>query len=189
MPNKELEEKLGIKVSDEKLKLNKRLPYIKLPKEKVNLFIDWYNQDLRTIKDIPRVFEEGYIEIDISDMVKTKTFSIFEIQNDKDYENIKKLNIEDQFNKIAKYLVLNTVNEKYIMDVKYVSPFAVVGLEGIGGLVSMTIIYPILAVFNKEFDFDHLKDYMKFMKFIFCKNPCIWIYYIILIIFSFVLYV
>ena len=74
------------------------------------------------------------------------------------------------------------VNEKYIMDVKYVSPFAVVGLEGIGGLVSMTIIYPILAVFNKEFDFDHLKDYMKFMKFIFCKNPCIWIYYIILII-------
>ena len=71
------------------------------------------------------------------------------------------------------------VNEKYIMDVKYVSPFAVVGLEGIGGLVSMTIIYPILAVFNKEFGFDRLSNYMKF---IFCKNPCIWIYYIILII-------
>ena len=63
MPNNELEKRLGIKVSDEKLKLNKRLPYIKLPNEKVNLFIDWYNQDLRTIKDIPRVFEEGYIEI------------------------------------------------------------------------------------------------------------------------------
>ena len=72
------------------------------------------------------------------------------------------------------------VNEKYIMDVKYVSPFAVVGLEGIGGLVSMTIIYPILAVFvNKEFGFGRLINYMKF---IFCKNPCIWIYYIILII-------
>ena len=71
------------------------------------------------------------------------------------------------------------VNEKYIMDVKYVSPFAVVGLEGIGGLVSMTIIYPILAVFNKGFGFDRLSNYMKF---IFCKNPCIWIYYIILII-------
>ena len=72
------------------------------------------------------------------------------------------------------------VNEKYIMDVKYVSPFAVVGLEGIGGLVSMTFIYPILAVFvNKEFGFGRLINYMKF---IFCDNPCIWIYYIILII-------
>lgn len=113
MPNKELEKRLGIKVSDERLKLNKRLPYIKLPKEKVNLFIDWYNQDLRTIKDIPRVFEEGYLEIDISDMVKTRTFSIFEVQNDEEYENVKKLNqaLEIAYSKIIIHFKGNTLDD------------------------------------------------------------------------------
>ena len=47
-----------------KLKINKRLPKIKLPASKLKLFADWWNEDIRYEKTIPHSFEEGYLFIE-----------------------------------------------------------------------------------------------------------------------------
>lgn len=45
------------------LKINPYLPIIVLPENKVKLFIDWFNTDIRFLKEVPKVFEKGYINI------------------------------------------------------------------------------------------------------------------------------
>lgn len=75
----------------EKLYINKRLPYIKLPKEKIDLFIKWYNLDLRGLEDLPEVFEEGYLEVDTSEYISMKLPTIFEIKNEDKYNKLKEL--------------------------------------------------------------------------------------------------
>ena len=43
------------------LRMIKKIPQIILPKEKNEMFIDWYNKDLRFVDDIPKVFDKGYL--------------------------------------------------------------------------------------------------------------------------------
>lgn len=45
------------------LKINKSLPKIIINQDKIDLFIDWYNKDLRYQEEIPHTFEEGYLEL------------------------------------------------------------------------------------------------------------------------------
>lgn len=57
------------------LKIDKRLPQIIVPENKIQMFIDWWNSDIRFEKYIPQTFNEGYIKInnietDLNDMVK-----------------------------------------------------------------------------------------------------------------------
>lgn len=75
----------------EKLLINKRLPYIKLPKDKIDLFIKWYNLDLRDLEELPEVFEEGYVEIDTSAYINVKMPTIFDIKSEEKYNELKKL--------------------------------------------------------------------------------------------------
>ena len=75
----------------EKLNINKRLPYIKLPKEKIELFTKWYNIDLRELEELPEVFEEGYLEIDTSAYINVKMPTIFDIKSEEKYNELKKL--------------------------------------------------------------------------------------------------
>lgn len=75
----------------EKLLINKRLPYIKLPKDKIDLFIKWYNLDLRDLEELPEVFEEGYVEIDTSAYINIKMPTIFDIKSEEKYNELKKL--------------------------------------------------------------------------------------------------
>ena len=75
----------------EKLNINKRLPYIKLPKEKIELFTKWYNIDLRELEELPEVFEEGYLEIDTSVYINVKMPTIFDIKSEEKYKELKKL--------------------------------------------------------------------------------------------------
>ena len=49
---------------DYQLKINKKLPQIILPKNKIDMFLDWYNADLRHQDTLPKAFTEGYIIID-----------------------------------------------------------------------------------------------------------------------------
>lgn len=49
---------------DYQLKINKKLPQIILPKNKIDMFLDWYNEDLRHQDILPKAFTEGYIIID-----------------------------------------------------------------------------------------------------------------------------
>lgn len=54
------------KVSDKikRLKINKKLPQIILPANKIGMFLDWYNEDLRSQDHIPKAFSEGYLTIE-----------------------------------------------------------------------------------------------------------------------------
>ena len=45
------------------LRINPLLPNIIISKDKINLFVDWYNKDIRFQKELPHTFEKGYIRI------------------------------------------------------------------------------------------------------------------------------
>ena len=45
------------------LRINPLLPNIIISKDKINLFVDWYNNDIRFQKELPHTFEKGYIRI------------------------------------------------------------------------------------------------------------------------------
>ena len=70
-------------------------------------------------EDIRSLNEEDMIEL-----LKTKVDAIYQ----KRIDEAKNLNIEDQFNKIAKYLVLNTVNQKWMDHIDAITALK----EGIG---------------------------------------------------------
>ena len=61
---------------------------------------------------------------DMLELLRQKVDDIYQMRVDE----AKKLNIEDQFNKIAKYLVLNTVNEKWMDHIDAITELK----EGIG---------------------------------------------------------
>ena len=43
------------------LRKNPQLPNIVISQDKINLFIDWYNKDIRFLKEVPHTFEQGYL--------------------------------------------------------------------------------------------------------------------------------
>lgn len=46
------------------LKMDKHLPKIVLPKQKLKMFADWWNSDIRFEKTVPHSIEEGYLIIE-----------------------------------------------------------------------------------------------------------------------------
>lgn len=56
--------------SNEILKIDKSLPKLILPENKLNMFLDWWNADIRFEKHIPHSFNEGYfyIEFPLTDL-------------------------------------------------------------------------------------------------------------------------
>ena len=48
-----------------KLKIDKHLPKIVLPNNKLKMFADWWNEDIRFEKTIPHAFTEGYLYIEL----------------------------------------------------------------------------------------------------------------------------
>ena len=55
-----------MKITNElkELKIRKSLPQIIIPNNKIEMFINWWNEDIRFQDDIPHSFEEGYVYID-----------------------------------------------------------------------------------------------------------------------------
>ena len=43
------------------LKINKKLPQIIIPREKLTMFMDWWDNDIRFEQSVPKAFEEGYV--------------------------------------------------------------------------------------------------------------------------------
>ena len=56
------------------LKINKRLPQIILPNEKLQMFADWWNSDIRFEKTVPHSFEEGYLFIENKQTLALENF-------------------------------------------------------------------------------------------------------------------
>lgn len=62
-----------INVKNKILKVDKKLPKIILPNNKIDMFVDWWNKDIRFQTEVPHSFNEGYLilqnnfcDIDIS---------------------------------------------------------------------------------------------------------------------------
>lgn len=68
------------KVSDKQkqLRIDNKLPQIILPKNKLDMFYDWYNEDLRFTSDLPEAYNEGYMIIE-NDIIQVK------LEDAKDY--------------------------------------------------------------------------------------------------------
>ena len=54
------------------------------------------------------------------------------------------------------------VLEKYLMEIKYISPFSVIGIEGIGGLIMMIIVVTVLCIIPNDlgFSFTNYRMYL-----------------------------
>jgi len=50
--------------SNETLKIDKKLPQVKVTKKNVQVFYDWWNSDIRFENSVPQVFTEGYLILD-----------------------------------------------------------------------------------------------------------------------------
>lgn len=50
--------------SNKILKIDKKLPQIIIPANKINMFVDWWNTDIRFETSIPHSFNEGYVMLD-----------------------------------------------------------------------------------------------------------------------------
>lgn len=56
------------------MEINKKLPQIILPKDKIEMLINWWNTDIRFEKEVPHSFEEGYLFIEYglnNDLIKS----------------------------------------------------------------------------------------------------------------------
>ena len=111
-------------VNYKNLKIKNKLPQVIIDKNKLPLFVEWYNKDLRFLTNIPNSFKEGYIHIDFSnilnidikncsDYIKGKakelntTYRIIENKFIELYEGIKKITLYFKFitdNKVKAYI-------------------------------------------------------------------------------------
>ena len=58
------------------------------------------------------------------------------------------------------WVAFQEVLEKYLMEIKYISPFVVIGLEGVGGLIVMTVGLSIGFLFFDDFSVLKFKEYI-----------------------------
>lgn len=61
----------------EKLKIDRRLPQIHIAQKQIELFIKWWNEDIRFQKTIPHSFEEGYLILDYDNEIDTSKYNEF----------------------------------------------------------------------------------------------------------------
>lgn len=55
-------------------KINKRLPQILLPTNKIKMFADWWNSDIRFESTVPHSFEEGYFTVNSLPSISMEKF-------------------------------------------------------------------------------------------------------------------
>lgn len=83
------------------LKINLKLPQIILPENKIQMFLDWYNQDLRFQNTVPQAFKEGYLFI-------KNNFLNIKIEDCKDYIKLLARNLNTTYryveDKLKNYL-------------------------------------------------------------------------------------
>ena len=100
-------------LEDSTLKLKKTLPRIIIPKEKNDMFLNWYNKDLRFQDNIPQVFNKGYVFIDNS-------FYNIDFENEGVKNRIKKISkmMSAELNQVVTYRFVENTMKKLIEDSK-----------------------------------------------------------------------
>lgn len=104
------------KEKNNNLKIDKHLPQIIVPNNKVQMFIDWWNTDIRFEKSIPHSFNEGYMIIKNlqSDFIDISNYTHIIKSEAKKYHQTYR-NIENDI----KQFIANS--DKYTMYFKFVT--------------------------------------------------------------------
>lgn len=106
---------MNITNSDKKqqLKINKRLPQIHIEQKQVDLFIDWWNKDIRFQKTVPQSFEEGYLICDLNLNIDVNKFKDIIKQSAKEYKTTYRV-MENTFKDFISMIEHTTIHFKFI---------------------------------------------------------------------------
>lgn len=99
----------------QQLKINKRLPQIHIEQKQVNLFIDWWNKDIRFQKTVPHSFEEGYLKCDLNFNIDVNKFKELIKTTAKEYQTTYRV-MENKFKEFITMLEHITIHFKFISD-------------------------------------------------------------------------
>ena len=98
-----------------KLNLNKRLPQIHIEQKQIDLFLDWWNKDIRFEKTIPHSFEEGYLLCDMDMKIDMSKFNTLIKQTAKQFRTTYR-DIENKFKDFIRALEHPIVYFKFLND-------------------------------------------------------------------------
>lgn len=95
------------------LKINKRLPQIHIEQKQIDLFIDWWNKDVRFQQTIPHSFEEGYLRCDFNLNIDVNKFSGLIKESAKEYKTTYRV-MENTFKDFISMIEHTTIHFKFI---------------------------------------------------------------------------
>lgn len=106
---------MNITNSDKKqqLKINKRLPQIHIEQKQIDLFIEWWNKDIRFQQTIPHSFEEGYLKCDLNLNIDINKFRDIIKQSAKEYKTTYRV-MENTFKDFISMIEHTTIHFKFI---------------------------------------------------------------------------
>ena len=106
---------MNITNSDKKqqLKINKRLPQIHIEQKQIDLFIEWWNKDIRFQQTIPHSFEEGYLKCDLNLNIDIDKFKDIIKQSAKVYKTTYRV-MENTFKNFISMIEHTTIHFKFI---------------------------------------------------------------------------
>ena len=106
---------MNITNSDKKqqLKINKRLPQIHIEQKQIDLFIEWWNKDIRFQQTIPHSFEEGYLKCDLNLNIDVNKFKDIIKQSAKVYKTTYRV-MENTFKDFISMIEHTTIHFKFI---------------------------------------------------------------------------
>lgn len=106
---------MNITNSDKKqqLKINKRLPQIHIEQKQIDLFIEWWNKDIRFQQTIPHSFEEGYLKCDLNLNIDVNKFKDIIKQSAKEYKTTYRV-MENTFKDFISMIEHTTIHFKFI---------------------------------------------------------------------------
>ena len=106
---------MNITNSDKKqqLKINKRLPQIHIEQKQIDLFIEWWNKDIRFQQTIPHSFEEGYLKCDLNLNIDINKFKDIIKQSAKVYKTTYRV-MENTFKDFISMIEHTTIHFKFI---------------------------------------------------------------------------
>ena len=97
----------------QQLKINKRLPQIHIEQKQIDLFIEWWNKDIRFQQTIPHSFEEGYLKCDLNLNININKFKDIIKQSAKEYKTTYRV-MENTFKDFISMIEHTTIHFKFI---------------------------------------------------------------------------
>lgn len=97
----------------QQLKINKRLPQIHIEQKQIDLFIEWWNKDIRFQQTIPHSFEEGYLKCDLNLNIDINKFRDIIKQSAKEYKTTYRV-MENTFKDFISMIEHTTIHFKFI---------------------------------------------------------------------------